>query len=233
MRTVSTCGAQCAEHNGCLKRQHRIYPGEIYSLTSGRVMRRTTPVLALSTILASILFAAPHHSADAACDRGQSSCNEPTRGIGPLAEAERRPGSEEWRAREHELPLDLWDRVRSLSIPQDKMEELTKQLMDIVHRYSEASGHVHDAEKRIFDADETIDRAKGDRIRGEGEKRAAEEERGRQFARFIWVLEDALHDFRPPPPPRPEPHWRPHRIFWPHFRAECEFDACAWPNRRR
>ena len=194
-------------------------------------MRRTTPVLALSTIMANILLAAPQHSADAACDRGLSGCNEPVHGIGPLAEAERRPGSEEWRAKERELPTELWDRVRTLSIPPDKMEELTNKLMDVVHRYSEASGHVRQAEKKIFDADEVIDRAKSERITGEEEKRAAEEERGRQFARFIWVLEDALHDFRPPPPPRPEPHWRPHRIFWPHFRAECEVERCVWPRR--
>jgi hypothetical protein len=198
-------------------------------------MRRTTPVLALGTIMASILFAAPPRSADAACDRGSPGCNEPAHGIGPLAEAERRPGAEEWRAREHELPTELWDRVRSLSIPPDKMEELSNKLMDVVHRYSEASGHVHEAEKKIFNAEEAIDRAKSERITGEGEKRAAEEERGRQFARFIWVLEDALHDFRPPPPPRPEPHWRPHRIFWPHVRAECEVevDRCTWPSGRR
>jgi len=189
-------------------------------------MRRTTPVLALSTIVAGVLFAATQQPADAACTgAGAPGCNEPAHGIGPLAEAERRPGGDEWRAREHELPTELWDKVRS-SVPPEKMDELSTKIADIVHRYEEAGGHVREAEKKIFDADEAIDRARSEKVRAEGEKRAAEEERGRQFARFIWVLEDAVHEFRPPPRPEP-PHWRPHRVFWHHFRGYCEAEPCA------
>jgi hypothetical protein len=189
-------------------------------------MRRTTPVLALSTILASMLFGATQRPADAACTNASANgCNEPAHAIGPLAESERRPSLEELTAKEHELPTELWDKVRS-SIPPDRMEELSNKIADIVHRYAEAGGHARDADKKIFDADEAIDRARSDRITAEGEKRAAEEERDRQLARFIAVLEDTLREFRPPSPPR-EPHWRPHRAFWHHFRRDCEVDPCA------
>jgi hypothetical protein len=186
-------------------------------------MRRTTPVLALSTILASILFAPTQHAADAACANAEPGCNEPAHAIGPLAQAERRPGIEEWRSRERELPTDLWDRVRSMAIPEDRMAELSGKITDIVRRYAEAGGHVHEAERRIFEADEAIFRARDEKTSAEDERRAAEQERGRQFSRFIFVLEDALREFRPPPPPR----WRPHRVFWHHFRGNCEVDPCG------
>jgi hypothetical protein len=195
-------------------------------------MRRITPVLALSTILAGIVFAASQHPADAACADGLPGCSEPTHAIGPLADAGGRRGFEDrGREREHEFPTDLWDKIRSLPIPREKMEDLTARLMDIMHRYGEAQGHVEEAEKKIFDADEAIDKAKSDRISGEAQKHAAEEERSHEYSRFVSVLEDAMHEFRPPPPPREarwEPRWHPpHRVFWHHFRGGCEVDPCG------
>jgi hypothetical protein len=192
-------------------------------------MRKTTPVLALSTIVASILFAANQHSADAACTSASApGCNEPARPIGRVAEMGFRPGPEEQRAREHDLPTDLWDRVRAMAPSQAALEDLNGRIADVIHLYTDAEGKVREATKKIQDADDRIDRAKSEKITAEAEKRAAEEERGREFARFIWLLEDALREFRPPPPPPPrEPRWRPHRVFWHHFHGHCEVDPCV------
>jgi hypothetical protein len=193
-------------------------------------MRRTTPVLTFSTILTSILFAATQHPAGAACTNGGApGCNESVHGIGQLAEAERRPGIEEWRTREHEFPTELWDKVRvlrTLGLSPAALEDVTNKLMDVVHRYADAEGHVREAERRIRDADDAIDKAKSQKIIGEQDKFAAEEERGRQLSRFVWVLEDALREFRPLPPLR-EPRWHPHRVLGPHFREHCEVDPCG------
>lgn len=203
-------------------------------------MRRTTPVLAFSTILAAILFAAAQHPAHAACtDESSPGCNDPAHPIGRLAEAGERRGYEELRGRDHDFPSELLDKVkvlRMLGLSPAEMEEATNKLMDVVHRYAEAEGHVRESEKKIRDADDAIDKAKSDKIAGEAEKRAAEEERSRQLSRFVFLLEDSLHQFRPPPPPREPPRWRPHRVFWHHFREGCLVDPCGpcgcWPERR-
>src|ERR1700683_5507513 len=120
-------------------------------------MRRTTPVLALSTILAGIAFAAIQHPADAACTDGSPGCTESAHPIGPVAELDRRRGSEDFRGREHELPVDLWDKIRSLPIPHDKMDDITARLMEIMHHYGDAEAGVEDAEKKIREADDAID----------------------------------------------------------------------------
>jgi hypothetical protein len=193
-------------------------------------MRRTTLVLAFSAILTSILFAAAQHPADAACANGGApGCDELAHGIGQLAEAERRPGIEEWRAREHEFPTELWDKVRvlrTLGLSPAELEDVTNKLMGVVHRYADAEGHMREAERRTRDADDALEKAKSQKIIGEADKHAAEEERGRQLSRFVWVLEDALREFRPPPPPR-EPRWHPHGVLGPHFRGHCEVDPCG------
>jgi len=193
-------------------------------------MRKTTPVLALSTILAGIVFAATQHPAAAACADGSPGCIEP-HAIGPVAELDRRRGFDDFRAREHELPVDLWDKIKSLPIPHDKMEDLTNRLLDIEHLYADAEAGVEAAEKTIRDADAAIDKANSERIRAVAEKRAAEDQRGHEYARFVGVLEDAMREFRPLPPPREarwEPRWHPpHRIFWHHFRGGCLADPCG------
>jgi hypothetical protein len=201
-------------------------------------MRRITPVLALSTILAGIVFAAVQQPADAACSDGLPGCADPTRPIGPVAELDRRRGYDDFKGREHELPVDLWDRIKSLPIPRDKMDDITARLLEIMHHYEDAEGLVEQAEKDIRAADEAIDKAKSDRIAAEEKKRAGEEQRGHEYSRFVGVLEDATREFRPLPPLRePPPRWHPpHRVFWHHFRGNCEVDPCApcgcWPERR-
>jgi hypothetical protein len=197
-------------------------------------MRRITPVLALSTILAGIVFAATQHPADAACSDGSPGC-ESARSLVRVAELDRR--REDFRGREHELPIDLWDKIRSLPIPHDKMEDLTARLVEIMHHYGDAEAGVEDAERKIREADEAIDKAKSDRIAAEELKRAAEEQRGHEYSRFVGVLEDATREFRPLQPLREPVRWHPpHRIFWHHFRGNCEVDPCApcgcWPERR-
>lgn len=126
-----------------------------------------------------------------------------------------KPGAEDSRAKEHDLPSDLWDRVRKLPLPPAAVDDLIKRMEDIAHKIADAQGHAADAEKRIRDADDGIDKLKTDRIAAEGEKHAAEEERDRQQGRLVALLADSLHDFRPPPPPRPVEDWRAKRWFRP------------------
>ena len=191
-------------------------------------MRRTTPVLALSTILAGIVFAATQHPADAACGNGSPGC-ESARSLVRVAELDRRRGFEDFKGREHELPIDLWDRIKSLPIPRDKMDDITARLLDIMHHYGDAEAGVADAEKKIREADEAIDKARSEKIAAEEQKRAQEEMRAHEYSRFVSVLEDATREFRPLPPLRePSPRWHPpHRVFWHHFRGYCQVDPCA------
>lgn len=175
--------------------------------------------------MASFLLIAALHPADAACANGNSSgCDEPGQGIGKLAEAGMRPGSEDLKAKERDIPLDLWDRVRTLPLPPAALEDLTKRMEDIVHKITEAQVHAAEAEKKVRDADDGIDRLKGDRITAEGEKHAADEERDRQQARLFALLQDSLRDFRPPPPVRPVEDWRERRWYFrprPVFHHYC------------
>jgi len=144
-------------------------------------MRRISPVLALSTVLASfILIATQQHPADAACGSDRlPGCD------GPL-----RPG----------LPPDLWDRIKTLPLPPGVLEDIIKRLGEIGRKISDADDRAGKAGSRIGEIDETIDKLKTDRITAEAEKRAAEEERDRQQGRLAAVLHDALHDLKPLPP---------------------------------
>ncbi len=177
-------------------------------------MRTKSPVLALSTILASLLLIAAHRPADAACPNGSSlGCDGPGQSIGKLAEADGRSGPEDLRARGSDLPMELWDRVRRLPLPGPELEDLNARLADIVHKILDARAHARDAQKKIDDADSAIDKLRGDRISAEGEKHAAQDEESREEGRFIAALQDALHEFRPPPPPRSVEEWR-RRRWW-------------------
>jgi hypothetical protein len=175
-------------------------------------MRKTSPVLALSTILASLLLIAVPRPADAACANGSSSgCDGSGQSIGKLAEADGRPGPEGPKASEPDLPPDLWDRwdrIRRLPLSGPELEDINARIADIVHKIMDARTHARDAQKKIDDADSAIDKLRGDRVSAEGEKHAAEDEETRQEGRFIATLENALHEFRPPPPPRPAEEWR-------------------------
>jgi hypothetical protein len=129
-----------------------------------------------------------------------------------------RPGREDSRAREPDLPSDLWDRwekIRRMPLPGPELEDLNARMAEIVHKIMDARVHAREAQKRIDDADNGIDKLKTDRISAEGERRAAQDEESRQEGRFITALENALRDFRPPPPARPVEDWRAKRWFRP------------------
>jgi hypothetical protein len=178
-------------------------------------MRKTSPVLALSTILAGFLLAAAQHPANAACVNGSSSgCDNSGPGVVQLAQAGMRPGPEDLRAKDPDVPAELWDRwdkIRRLPLPGPELEDLNARMADIVHKIMDARAHARDSQKKIDDADSAIDKLKSDMIAAEGEKHAAQDEEARQEGRFIAALQNALHDFRPPPPPRPPEDWRARR----------------------
>jgi hypothetical protein len=188
-------------------------------------MRKKTPVLALSTVLASFLLIAAQHPADAACAGGSSpECDSLGQSNVKLAQADerrgpedyRRRGPEDFRARDHDLPSDLWDRIKMLPpLPPGVLEDLIKRLEDVAHKISDAEAHAAEAQKRIRDDDDQIDKLRTDKITAEGEKHAAELERERQQGRLVALLHDSLHDIKPPPPPRPPEDWRARRWFRP------------------
>jgi len=151
-------------------------------------MRRISPVLALSTVLASfILIAAQQHPADAGCGSDRlPGCD------GPL-----RPGSGEFRGRDHDFPPEIWDRVKNMQLSPAGLDDLIKRMEEIAHKIADAEGKVVEYGKRLGDIDDQIDKLKTDRITAEAEKHAAEEERDRQQLRLVGLL----HDIRPPPGP--------------------------------
>jgi chromosome segregation ATPase len=97
------------------------------------------------------------------------------------------------------------------------LDELNNRIADVVHNISDAERREREAEKNIRDADDDMDSARGRRDAAEQEKRAALEEQQRQLGRFVELLQEALHELRPLPPPRPpefdrrEPDRRFHR----------------------
>src|ERR1700683_4477518 len=102
-------------------------------------MRKKSPVLALSAILASLLLIAARHPADAACASGSSpDCDVTGQSIGPLAEMGMRPGPEDSRPKEPDLPMELWDRVRRLPLPGPEFENLNARIADITHKIMDA-----------------------------------------------------------------------------------------------
>ena len=106
-------------------------------------------------------------------------------GIGKLAEAGMRPGPEDLKAKDRDLPSELWDRVKTLPLPPAALEDLIKRMAGHRPQDHGSPGPCADAEKKIRDADDGIDRLKSDRITAEGEKHAADEERDRQQARLF------------------------------------------------
>jgi chromosome segregation ATPase len=97
------------------------------------------------------------------------------------------------------------------------LDELNNRISDVVQNIADAERREHDADRKIREADDDMDSARGRRDAAEEEKRAAAEERARQLARFVDLLQEALHELRPLPPPRPpefdrrEPDRRFHR----------------------
>ena len=88
--------------------------------------------------------------------------------------------------------------------PAHLLDDLNNRIADVVHNISDAEHREHEADRKIREADDDMDSARGRRDAAEQEKRAAAEERQRQLVRFVELLQEALHEFRPLPPPRPE-----------------------------
>ena len=84
------------------------------------------------------------------------------------------------------------------------LDDLNSRIADVVHNINEAEGREREADRKIREADDDMDSARGRRDAAEQEKRAAGEERQRQLVRFVELLQEALHEFRPLPLPRPE-----------------------------
>jgi hypothetical protein len=153
-------------------------------------MRILSRVLALSTVLASFILVAAQHPANAGCGIDRlPGCDGPGR-LGP---------------RDHDLPPDLWDRVKTMQLSPAGLDDLIKRMEDIAHKIADAEGRAVDLGKKIADIDDQIDKLKSDRITTEAEKHAAEEERDRQQLRLVGLL----HDIRPPPLPCGEGPCRP------------------------
>jgi hypothetical protein len=89
--------------------------------------------------------------------------------------------------------------------------ELSNRISDVVHNIDEAEGRERAAERKMRDADNDMENARAHRLAAEADKRAAAEDRGREVARFLALLEQALHNFRYTPGPRPEEHREEHR----------------------
>jgi chromosome segregation ATPase len=76
------------------------------------------------------------------------------------------------------------------------LDELNNRIADVVHNITDAEGREREAERKIREADDDMENARAHRQAAESEKRAAAEDRARQVARFVALLEQALHDFR-------------------------------------
>ena len=100
-------------------------------------------------------------------------------------------------------PPDSQERIELAPSPAQMLVELNKRIGDVVNSIAEAERREHDAASKIRDADDDMDSARGRHDAAEQEKHAAAEERQRQLARFVDLLQEALHDLKPAPPPRP------------------------------
>jgi hypothetical protein len=76
------------------------------------------------------------------------------------------------------------------------LDELNNRIADVVHNINEAEGREHEAERKMREADDDMENARAHRLAAETDKRAAAEDRERQVARFVALLEQALHGFR-------------------------------------
>jgi hypothetical protein len=147
-------------------------------------MRILSPVLALSTVLASFILVAAQYPANAGCGPDRlPGCDGPGR-LGP--------------GRDHDLPPELWDRVKTMQLSPAGLDDLIKRMEEIAHKIADAEARAIDLGKKVRDIDDQIDRLRSDRISAEAERHAAEEERDRQQLRLVGLL----HDIRPPPLPR-------------------------------
>lgn len=116
------------------------------------------------------------------------------------------------RARDHEPPPEERDRVVVVpESPAHMLGDLNDRISDVVHSVTEAEGREREAERKVREADDDMENARVHREAAEADKRAAGEDRARQVARFVALLEQALHDFRSLPGPRSDEHRDEHR----------------------
>jgi len=115
-------------------------------------------------------------------------------------------------ARDHERPPEGRDRVFiPPESPTQMLGELSNRISDVVHSIDEAEGRERAAERKMRDAENDMENARVHRLEAEADKRAAAEDRAREIARFLALLEQALHEFRFTPGPRLEEHRDEHR----------------------
>ena len=114
-------------------------------------------------------------------------------------------------ARGHEPPPEARDRVIITESPAHMLDELNNRIADVVHNITEAEGREREADRKMREADDDIENARAHRLTAEADKRAAAEDRARQVARFVALLEEALHGFRFMPGPRLDEHRDGHR----------------------
>jgi hypothetical protein len=99
-------------------------------------------------------------------------------------------------ARDHRPPPEGGDRVIISESPAHMLDDLNSRIADVVHNINEAEGREREADRKIREADDDMENARAHREAAEADKRAAGEDRARQVARFVALLEQALHEFR-------------------------------------
>jgi hypothetical protein len=104
-------------------------------------------------------------------------------------------------ARDHEPPPEGRDRVIITESPAHMLDELNNRISDVVHNINEAEGREREADRKIRESEDDMENARAHREAAEADKRAAAEDRARQVARFVALLEEALHGFRFAPGP--------------------------------
>jgi hypothetical protein len=111
------------------------------------------------------------------------------------------------------------------------LDELSRRIADVVRNIDDTDRLEHQADGDIRDADDAMDTAKGQRDAAEQKKLGAIEARQRQLARFVDLLQEALHELKPPPPPRPPEveHREPDRRF--HRPPCCAMHRYPYPLR--
>ena len=122
---------------------------------------------------------------------------------------EHRPGEhrpDDAGARDHRPPPEGGDRVIISESPAHMLDDLNSRIADVVHNINEAEGREREADRKIREADDDMENARAHREAAQADKRAAGEDRARQVARFVALLEQALHEFRFISGPRLEEH---------------------------
>jgi hypothetical protein len=108
-------------------------------------------------------------------------------------------------ARDHGPPPEGRDVVLP-ERPAHMLDELSNRITNVVHNLTEVEGREREAERKMREADDDMENARAHREAAEADKRAAAEDRERQVARFVALLEQALHDFKFVPGPRSDEH---------------------------